>query len=190
MLQACLVSAQPITTNKHTTFTRYFFSCFCFNSFLILLSMIVALFFDYWFATFFAIRSVILSSVWFVTLLMKQIQFLDLSACATLLCLHLITLYSDTPLSRFTRSPTRRLVVSGVPLWLAVFWSKKRQNRGREVFLLQRKKIIGPEILSCKDFIIFTKLLSKLCVFSALQQSTCGMYLVWQPYVRVCTCMS
>jgi hypothetical protein len=31
----------------------------------------------------------------------KQVQFLDLSTCATLLCLHLITLYSNTTLSRF-----------------------------------------------------------------------------------------
>ena len=66
--------------------------------------------------------------------------------------------------ARFARSPTRRLAVSGVPLWLAVFWSNKRQNRGREVFLLQRKKIMGPVILSCKRLLIFTKLSAHLCV--------------------------
>ena len=34
----------------------------------------------------------------------------------------------------------------GSPLWLAVLRSNGRQNRGREVFLLQRKKFLGSSL--------------------------------------------
>ncbi len=53
----------------------------------------------------------------------------------------------------------------GGSIWLAVFCSNERQKRGREVFLLQRKKILGLANLSGKRLPILDKTLKQnVCV--------------------------
>ncbi len=206
MLQACLVSAQPITTNKHTIFTLYFFSCFCSNSFqtfLMLLCMVFAFFFNPWFTTFLAIGSIVPFSIWFATLPLKHVRFLDLSACDALLSLHLITLNSNTPLSRFTgwclmkywetihtkeaelaafcslACPAARYLRPGATLWFRCLVKSWETEAGSSSLLLKRKKCFQPEKILMQVLHIFEKTLhSGVC---EVQASTLGyLHLILQ----------